>query len=68
MFVANNNKENMLESEETKNYEEYAKYLFGSDFFTPCATNLLAKNNPMPWEGKDEEKPEIDRCFRINIK
>lgn len=40
----------------------------GSDFFRPCATNLLAQKEKLPWEGNRKEKPEIERCFSINIK
>jgi hypothetical protein len=29
---------------------------------------LKVKNEPMPWEGDADKKPEIERCYSINIK
>lgn len=68
LFIANNFEGEIADIEPSDTYKEWCKYSIGNDFFKPCATNLKIKNEPMPWEGEPDKKPEIERCYSLNIK
>lgn len=68
LFICNNANVPISDIVSGGTYEEYCKYSIGKDFFEPCATNLLSKLTPFPWDGPEEAKPEIERALRLNVK
>jgi len=66
--VGNNNVANIQSAPLEPGYKEYFKYTLGNAFFDPAARNMGKQNLKLKWVGDEAKKPDIARCFEINIK
>jgi hypothetical protein len=68
VIVANNNDKNIATGPQEPGYKEYFRSTMGVDFFDPAATNMGKNNLKLKWAGDEGKKPDVKRCFEINIK
>jgi len=68
-LTGNNDKRLVSEAREDEGYVEYFKYKIGQQFFSPASEPLtLRKSTELNWKGDKLMKPDINRCFQLNLR